>query len=181
MAQALDDPAALRLVFDWIERLLQSDDEMIEYWTHVQAAGSDIRRAAVAQDYLEMSPSEAVINALYRSHPLDPSIVAALNPDADYEGIREQVGAMGPFRTVTKHPEMPPAGWLAGLVPHDATTLGPFRGLEGAIHPGAVSAPTQLHVDRRSASASSAADGRVRASSASTAAKRFAASAYRRS
>lgn len=38
--------------------------------------------------------------------------------------------------------------------------------------------PTQLHVDRRSASASSAADGRVRASSASTAAKRFAASAY---
>ena len=36
MPEALGDPAALRLVFDWIERLLQSDDEMIDYWTHVR-------------------------------------------------------------------------------------------------------------------------------------------------
>ena len=42
-----------------------------------------------------MSPSEAAINAVYQSHPLDPSIVAALNPDADYEGVREQVDEMG--------------------------------------------------------------------------------------
>jgi hypothetical protein len=51
--------------------------------------------ARFAEDYLEMSPGEAAVNAVYQSHPLDPSIVAALNPDADYDGVREQVDAMG--------------------------------------------------------------------------------------
>lgn len=51
--------------------------------------------ARFAEDYLEMSPSEAAINVVYQSHPLDPSILAELNPDADYEDVREQVDAMG--------------------------------------------------------------------------------------
>lgn len=44
--------------------------------------------ARFAQDYLEMGPSEAAITAVSHSHALDPSIVAALNPDADYDGPR---------------------------------------------------------------------------------------------
>ncbi|WP_374968223.1 hypothetical protein [Terrabacter sp. BE26] len=48
-----------------------------------------------AQDYLEMDPSEAAISAVYTSHPLDPSTLAELNPDADYDDLREQLHAMG--------------------------------------------------------------------------------------
>ena len=33
MPYAIGDPAALRDVFAWIERLLQSTDSMIEYWS----------------------------------------------------------------------------------------------------------------------------------------------------
>lgn len=51
--------------------------------------------ARFAQDYLEMSPSEAAINAVYQSHALDPSILGELNPDADYDDVREQVDEMG--------------------------------------------------------------------------------------
>lgn len=51
--------------------------------------------ARFAHEYLEMSPDAAAIHAVYQSEPLDPAIVAALNPDAAYEDVREQVGAMG--------------------------------------------------------------------------------------
>ena len=51
--------------------------------------------ARFARDFLEMSPDDAAINAVYQSEPPDPAIVAALNPDAEYENVREQVGAMG--------------------------------------------------------------------------------------
>jgi hypothetical protein len=47
-----------------------------------------------AQDYFEVSPSEAAVTAVYQSHPLDPSTVASLNPEAEYEVVREQVNAM---------------------------------------------------------------------------------------
>jgi hypothetical protein len=36
MPHAIGDPAALRDVFAWIERLLQSPDSMVEYWTGVR-------------------------------------------------------------------------------------------------------------------------------------------------
>ncbi|WP_132157806.1 hypothetical protein [Kribbella antiqua] len=39
MPHAIGDPAALRDVFAWIERLLQSSDSMIEYWTAVRLLG----------------------------------------------------------------------------------------------------------------------------------------------
>jgi hypothetical protein len=39
MPQAMGDPAALREVFAWIERLLQSTDNMIEYWTAIRLLG----------------------------------------------------------------------------------------------------------------------------------------------
>jgi hypothetical protein len=51
--------------------------------------------ARFAQDYLEMNLSEAAINAVYTSRPLDPSILTELNPDADYDDVSEQVHAMG--------------------------------------------------------------------------------------
>ncbi|GAB3940152.1 hypothetical protein GCM10029976_057420 [Kribbella albertanoniae] len=36
MPNAIGDPAALRDVFAWIERLLQSTDNLIEYWTGIR-------------------------------------------------------------------------------------------------------------------------------------------------
>lgn len=51
--------------------------------------------ARFAQNHLEMSPSEAALRAVYQSHPLDPSILSALNPDADYERVREQLDELG--------------------------------------------------------------------------------------
>ncbi|TCC65451.1 hypothetical protein E0H73_00430 [Kribbella pittospori] len=36
MRHAIGDPAALRDVFAWIERLLRSTDSTIEYWTAVR-------------------------------------------------------------------------------------------------------------------------------------------------
>ncbi|MGW5190538.1 hypothetical protein ACWEOO_14855 [Kribbella sp. NPDC004138] len=39
MPNAIGDPAALRDVFAWIERLLQSTDTMIEYWTAIRLLG----------------------------------------------------------------------------------------------------------------------------------------------
>jgi hypothetical protein len=30
-----------------------------------------------------------------QSHPLDPSTLSALNPDADYERVREQLDELG--------------------------------------------------------------------------------------
>jgi hypothetical protein len=53
--------------------------------------------ARFAQEYLEMSPREAVVEAVYQSEPLDPTIFAELNPDAPYEDGRQQVDAMGLF------------------------------------------------------------------------------------
>lgn len=51
--------------------------------------------ARFAHDYLETSPIEAAISAVYQSKPLDPPIVAALNPDAEYEDVRKQLDAKG--------------------------------------------------------------------------------------
>ena len=51
--------------------------------------------ARFAQNHLEMSPSEAALRAVYQSHPLDPSTLSALNPDADYERVREQLDELG--------------------------------------------------------------------------------------
>lgn len=42
-----------------------------------------------------MSPDEAAISALYRSQLLDPTILAAHNPDAEYDDAREQLDAIG--------------------------------------------------------------------------------------
>ena len=39
MPHAIGDPAALRDVFAWIERLLQSTDSMIDYWTAIRLLG----------------------------------------------------------------------------------------------------------------------------------------------
>jgi hypothetical protein len=39
MREALGNDAALALVFEWIERVLGSEDEMIEYWAHVRMLG----------------------------------------------------------------------------------------------------------------------------------------------
>jgi len=51
--------------------------------------------ARFAQDYFEVSPDEAAVNAVYRSKPLDLAILAALNPDAEYENVRAQLDALG--------------------------------------------------------------------------------------
>jgi hypothetical protein len=53
--------------------------------------------ARFAREYLEISPSEAAVEAVYQSQPLDPTILAELNPDAPYEDVRQQVDAMGLF------------------------------------------------------------------------------------
>ncbi|RJS47469.1 hypothetical protein D4739_15450 [Nocardioides cavernaquae] len=47
MSEALDDPVALRLVFDWIDRLLGADDDMIDYWTHAHECGLGTARRGV--------------------------------------------------------------------------------------------------------------------------------------
>ena len=57
--------------------------------------------ARFAQEYLEMSPREAAVEAVYQSESLDPTILAELNPDAQYLDVRQQVDAMGRFRAVT--------------------------------------------------------------------------------
>jgi hypothetical protein len=48
-----------------------------------------------AEDYLERRPSEAAVAAVYQAQPLTPSILARLNPDADYSTVREQLTATG--------------------------------------------------------------------------------------
>ncbi|MGO4604653.1 hypothetical protein [Terrabacter sp. 2YAF2] len=48
-----------------------------------------------AQDYYETSPDEAAVGAVYRSEPLDPAILAGLNPDADFQNVRAQLEAFG--------------------------------------------------------------------------------------
>ncbi|GAA2151564.1 hypothetical protein FHX52_0552 [Humibacillus xanthopallidus] len=51
--------------------------------------------ARFAEDYFDVRPDDAAVNAVYRSKPLDPAILAALNPHADYENVRAQLRAMG--------------------------------------------------------------------------------------
>ena len=45
MPAAMGHEDALRDVFDWIERLLQSTDPLIEYWTVVRLLGRTLDRA----------------------------------------------------------------------------------------------------------------------------------------
>lgn len=51
--------------------------------------------ARFAQHHFETSLDEAAITAIYQSEPLAPATLAALNPDAEYDVVREQVDAMG--------------------------------------------------------------------------------------
>jgi hypothetical protein len=51
--------------------------------------------ARFTQDYFEISPDVAAITVIFQSEPLDPAMLARLNPDAGYEYVREQLNALG--------------------------------------------------------------------------------------
>ncbi|KGN32182.1 hypothetical protein N802_11020 [Knoellia sinensis KCTC 19936] len=54
MPNAIDNRDALREVFDWIERLMQSQDPLVEYWRDVRLLGRTLASpewTAIAEAY----------------------------------------------------------------------------------------------------------------------------------